>query len=154
MISLIAAIGKNNELGKNNQLIWHLPNDLKFFKEITLNKTIVMGRKTFESIGRPLPKRKNIVLSSNFKHENTEVYNNISDLLDKYKNEELFIIGGANIYNQFIDIADKIYLTEIDEIANADTYFPAFDKTRYKKTTIKENSDNGICYKHVLYEKI
>ncbi len=156
MITLIAAVGKNNELGKNNGLIWNLPNDLKFFREKTLNKTVVMGRKTFDSIGRPLPKRKNIVISrnKNLFIENVEVYYSVEDVLNKFKDEEIIIIGGENIYKQLIDIADKIYLTEVDARDNsADSYFPSFDKTKFKKTVISSNSDNGINYTHVLYKK-
>ena len=156
--SIIAAIGKNRELGKDNDLIWHLPNDLKFFREVTTGKTIIMGRKTFDSLPRMLPNRKHIVISSsnNFNSE-VKVYKDIKQLLLDYKNsmEELFVIGGASIYKQFIDIADKLYLTEVDaECMDASVYFPEFDKNNYEKTILKENEDNGIKYKHVLYKKL
>ena len=156
--SIIAAIGKNRELGKDNDLIWHLPNDLKFFREVTTGKTIIMGRKTFDSLPRMLPNRKHIVISSsnNFNSE-VKVYKDIKQLLLDYKNslEELFVIGGASIYKQFIDIADKLYLTEVDaECLDASVYFPEFDKNNYEKTILKENEDNGIKYKHVLYKKL
>ena len=156
--SIIAAIGKNRELGKDNDLIWHLPNDLKFFREVTTGKTIIMGRKTFDSLPKMLPNRKHIVISSsnNFNSE-VKVYKDIKQLLLDYKNsmEELFVIGGASIYKQFIDIADKLYLTEVDaECMDASVYFPEFDKNNYEKTILKENEDNGIKYKHVLYKKI
>ena len=112
--SIIAAIGKNNELGKDNNLIWHLPNDLKFFKETTTGKTIIMGRRTFESLPRMLPNRHHIVLSSSedFPEEVT-VYKTLEELLEdlKDKDEEMFIIGGASIYKTFIDYCDKMYLT-------------------------------------------
>lgn len=155
--SIIAAIGKNRELGKNNDLIWHLPNDLKFFKEVTNGKTIIMGRKTFESLPKMLENRKHVVLSSsnNFPSE-VKVYNNFNDLLNDYKNsdEELFVIGGQSIYKLFIDIATRLYLTEIDaECSSATVYFPSFDKSLYNKEELKENEDNGIKYKHVLYMK-
>ncbi len=156
--SIIAAIGKNRELGKDNDLIWHLPNDLKFFREVTTGKTIIMGRKTFDSLPKMLPNRKHIVISSsnNFNSE-VKVYKDIKQLLLDYKNslEELFVIGGASIYKQFIDIADKLYLTEVDaECLDASVYFPEFDKNNYEKTILKENEDNGIKYKHVLYKKL
>ena len=156
--SIIAAIGKNRELGKDNDLIWHLPNDLKFFREVTTGKTIIMGRKTFDSLPRMLPNRKHIVISSsnNFNSE-VKVYKDIKQLLLDYKNsmEELFVIGGASIYKQFIDIADKLYLTEVDaECMDASVYFPEFDKNNYEKTILKENEDNGIKYKHVIYKKL
>ena len=156
--SIIAAIGKNRELGKDNDLIWHLPNDLKFFREVTNGKTIIMGRKTFYSLPKMLPNRKHVVISSsnNFNSE-VKVYNNLEELLEDYKdsNEELFVIGGGSIYKLFIDIADNLYLTEIDaECLDASVYFPEFDKNNYEKTILKENEDNGITYKHVLYKKL
>ncbi len=156
--SIIAAIGKNNELGKDNALIWHLPGDLKFFKETTTGKTIIMGRRTFESLPRMLPNRHHIVISSsnNFPQE-VSVYNTIDDLLKDYKdsNEELFVIGGASIYKAFLDLSNKLYLTEIDaEDKNADAYFPTFDKSLYDMEVLKENEDEGIKYRHVLYKKI
>ena len=103
--SIIAAVGKNRELGKDNHLIWHLPNDLKFFKRTTSGKTIIMGRRTFESLPKMLPNRKHIVLSSSSDFpEEVEVYNELKELLDAYKDtdEELFVIGGASIYRLFI----------------------------------------------------
>ena len=136
MISIIAAIGKNNELGKNNDLIWHLPNDLKFFKEQTINQTIVMGYNTFVSLGRVLPKRTHIVLSYEKVRLPDEViqFNNLDDLNDFIKDKNVFIIGGASLYQQFIDKADRLYLTEINAKSDADVYFPQFDKSKYNKT--------------------
>ena len=155
--SIIAAIGKNNELGKDNNLIWHLPNDLKFFKETTTGKTIIMGRRTFESLPRMLPNRHHIVLSSSedFPEEVT-VYKTLEELLEdlKDKDEEMFIIGGASIYKTFIDYCDKMYLTLIDaECKEADAYFPPFDESDWDKELLKENEDNGIKYKHILYKR-
>ena len=155
--SIIAAIGKNNELGKDNNLIWHLPNDLKFFKETTTGKTIIMGRRTFESLPRMLPNRRHIVLSSSedFPDEVT-VYKTLEELLEdlKDKDEEMFIIGGASIYKTFIDYCDKMYLTIIDaECKEADAYFPTFNESDWDKELLKENEDNGIKYKHVLYKR-
>ena len=155
--SIIAAVGKNLELGKNNDLIWHLPNDLKFFRSVTSGKTIVMGRRTFESLPKMLPNRKHVVISSsnNFPDE-VLVFSNLDDLLNYFKNsdDEIFIIGGGSIYKLFIDYADKLYLTEIDEeCKDADTYFPEFNKEFYDKEIIASNSDNGISYNHVLYKR-
>ena len=155
MISIIAAIGKNNELGKNNNLIWHLPNDLKFFKETTINQTIVMGHNTFVSLGRVLPKRTHIVLSHSKRDLPDEViqFTNLDDLNNYIKDKDVFIIGGSSLYEQFINKADRLYLTEISATSKADVYFPKFDKSKYNKTILGENSDNGINYRHVLYEK-
>ena len=156
MISIIAAIGKNNELGKNNNLIWHLPNDLKFFKETTMGKPILMGRKTLNSLPKLLPGRTHLVLStSNLNIDGVIQFTNIEDALDYIKNiDEVFIIGGASIYKEFLSYADKLYLTEIDAVSEADVYFPTFDKTKYKRSVIKTNEDNGIKYEHVLYERL
>lgn len=155
--SIIAAIGKNRELGKDNDLIWHLPNDLKFFREVTSNHTIVMGRNTFESLPRMLPNRKHIVLTSrDGLPSEVEVYRELKQILEKYKDteEEIFIIGGASIYTQFLEHSSKLYLTEIDaEEETASVYFPEFDQQQYDREVLQENEDNGISYKHVLYIK-
>ena len=155
MISIIAAIGKNNELGLNNDLIWHLPNDLKYFKETTLNQTIVMGYNTFVSLGRILPNRKHIVLSFEKVRLPLEViqFNNLEDLNNYIKDKDVFIIGGASMYKQFIDKADRLYLTEIDDNHKADVYFPNFDKSLFDKKILGTNSDNGINYTFTLYER-
>lgn len=156
-ITIIAAIGKNNELGYKNDLIWHLPNDLKFFKEKTTGKTIVMGYNTFLSLPRLLPNRKHIVLSDK-KIDNEEVttVNNLDDLIKLIKSidEEVFIIGGASVYAQFANIADKMYLTEVDnEFDLADVYFPEINKTEWNITEIGSNEDNNIKYKHMEYRR-
>ena len=155
MISIIAAIGKNNELGLNNDLIWHLPNDLKFFKEKTLNQNIVMGYNTFVSLGRVLPSRKHIVLSFEKVRLPLEViqFNNLEDLNNYIKDKDVFIIGGASMYKQFIDKADRLYLTEIDDTHKADVYFPNFNKSLFDKKILGTNSDNGINYTFTLYER-
>ena len=157
-ISIIAAIGENNELGKNNDLIWHLPNDLKFFKSVTTGKTVLMGRNTFWPLPKVLPNRTNIVITDMDEDYPKEVviYNSIEAFLEDYKNteEDVFIIGGASIYSQFINIADKIYLTEVAATCDdAQVYFPQFDKEQYEKDIVGQNEDNGISYKHVLYKR-
>ena len=155
--SIIAAIGKNNELGKDNNLIWHLPNDLKFFKETTTGKTIIMGRRTFESLPKMLPGRRHIVLSkSDDFNDEVLVFHNLEDLLKYFEDskEELFVIGGASIYKSFLDYADKLYLTEIEaSCKEADAYFPDFNKEDFDREVLKENSDNEINYIHVLYKR-
>lgn len=155
--SIIAAIGKNNELGANNKLIWDLPNDLKFFKEKTNGKTIIMGRKTFESLPRILPNRTHVVLSSNDNLPKEVIcFKTLEELFQKYNNheEELFVIGGGSVYRAFLEYATKLYLTEIDaEYKEADTYFPEFEKNDYEKEFLGENEDNQIKYKHILYKR-
>lgn len=154
-LSMIASVGKGNELGKNNGLIWNIPNDLKFFKEKTIGKTVVMGANTFHSIGKPLPQRKNIVIT----HQNIDkvlIYKSIREFLIDYKNktEEVFIIGGASIYKEFIDYVSTIYLTEINASdKEADTYFPEFNKQLYEKIILDKNEENGIKYTHTMYKK-
>ena len=156
-ISIIACVGKNLELGKKNDLIWHLPNDLKYFKKVTSGKTVIMGRRTFESLPGILPNRRNIVLQmpneSNI--DGVEIFNDIPSILDAIKNEdEVFIIGGASIYKQFLDYADKLYLTEVNSECNdAEVYFPKFNKRKYYKKTIGKNEDNGVEYNFVVYER-
>ena len=156
-ISMIAAIGKNNELGKNNDLIWKIKDDMKFFKETTMGHPIVMGRKTFESLPNILPGRKNIVISkSDILNSKIEVYKSIGEFLIANKDieEEFFIIGGASIYSQFLELANKLYLTEIDsECKGADVYFPTFNKTNWDKTILSENSSDNLKYRHALYKR-
>ena len=156
-ISIIACVGKNLELGRKNDLIWHLPNDLKYFRKVTSGKTVIMGRRTFESLPGVLPKRRNIVLqmSNKNKIDGVEIFNDIPSILEAVKDEdEAFIIGGASIYKQFLEYADKLYLTEVNEkCQDAEVYFPKFDKKKYKKNIVGKNEDNGVKYNFVLYER-
>ena len=157
MISLIAAIGKKNELGKDNKLIWDIPGDLKFFKKITINHVIVMGRKTFESIGRALPNRYNIVISKQLDDTmGVEVVDGFDEILDRFEqtDEDVYIIGGASLYNFFLPYAQKLYLTEIEDSRPADVYFPTFNKEEYDREDIDEPvEENGVRYRHVLYRR-
>ena len=124
-ISIIVAMSKNRVIGKDNDMPWHLSNDLKNFKKVTMGSTIIMGRLTYESIGKPLPKRKNIVLSRKLKDPNLLVFDNLDNALSTLKDErEIFIIGGEDIYCQTVNRANKIYLTTINEELEGDKYFP------------------------------
>lgn len=161
MLSIIAAISDNNVIGKDNKLIWYLPEDLKRFKELTTGHTIIMGRKTFESLGKVLPNRKHIVLtrdtSYNIDDENVEIVNEIENL-EKYINieEENFIIGGAIIYRQLISKADKLYITRIHQKFEGDAYFPVIDEAEWKITEkiqgIKDEK-NPYDYEYITYER-
>ena len=157
MISIIAAIGKNNELGVNNNLIWHIPEDLKYFKETTMNKMIVMGYKTYKSLPRLLPGRRHVVLTHHvIDNEDVLVFNNIDNLINYLNNieDEVFIIGGASLYQEFIGRASRLYLTEIDDnYIDADVYFPEFDKDKYKRKVLRKSSYNGLNYEFALYDK-
>jgi len=163
MISIIAAIGKNNELGKAGQLIWSIPKDLKYFKERTKNSTIVMGKKTFNSLPKILPGRKHIILSkkNDFNKEiNNDVVlvNNKDELIglckDIGKDKEIFIIGGASLYEMFIDVADKLYITHIEaEDNSADVYFPNINLEKWEKIVLANDEDNNIKFSFVEYTK-
>ena len=142
IISIISAVGKNNEIGKANTLLWNLPADMKHFKETTSGHPVIMGQKTFESIGRTLPNRRNIVLTKdeNFRKDGIEIVYSIDELIDLLsktteKDDECFIIGGGQIYKLFIDKADKLYITHVNvEFPDADTFFPTIDENVWYKT--------------------
>lgn len=150
IISIIAAIGTNRELGKNNKLLWNIPEDLKRFKELTNGHPVIMGRKTFESIGRPLPNRINIIIThdKNYKEEGCLVVHSLEqaiELAEAKDDKEIFIIGGGQIYKQAINIADKLYLTIVKRSYAADTFFP--DYSRFKKIIFqKEGQFNQYHY--------
>lgn len=138
MITIIAAIAKNNALGKDNDLIWHLPADLKRFKKVTSNHHIIMGRKTFESLGRPLPNRTNIVITRNpdYKAEGCVIVNSLEAALNAAKEDENpYILGGAQIYKQAMPIADKMDLTFVHHEFEADAFFPEIDSNIWKETS-------------------
>ena len=157
MFSIIAAIGKNKELGKNGDLVFHIKEDMKYFRDTTKGHKIVMGRKTWESLPGKLPNRENIVISH---HPVDGADATITDLDEFIKqnentNEEIFIIGGGMVYATFLDHAKNLYLTEIDAPAPAaDTFFPDFDKSKYEKTIIKKGSEDDLAYAFVKYSKI
>lgn len=156
MISIICAITKNRAIGKNNDLLFKIKSDLARFKEITSGHPIIMGRKTYESIGRPLPNRTNIVISRDLdlKIDNVDVLPSLEKAFEKYKNEkEIFVIGGGQIYNQAIEYADRLYLTIIDrEITDADTFFP--DYSGFEKIISREDGEeSGIKYQFIILEK-
>lgn len=156
MISIICAITKNRAIGKNNDLLFKISADLVRFKKITSGHPIIMGRKTFQSIGRPLPNRTNIVISRdlNLRIDNVDVLPSLETAIEKYKNEgEIFVIGGGQIYGQAIDLADRLYLTVIDtEIEDADTFFP--DYSAFSKIISDQSGEeNGVKYRFVTYER-
>ena len=132
MISLLVAASENDVIGKDGQLLWHLPNDLKYFKNLTWGMVVIMGRKTFESVNKPLPGRLNIVVTSNrdWKMDGVVTKNTIDEAIQYARDEhfkELFIIGGGEIYRQTMNIADRIYMTRVHATLDGDTYFPAID---------------------------
>ncbi len=162
MLSIIVAKAKNNIIGKNNELVWHLPEDLKHFKELTTGHTIIMGRKTYESLGKPLPNRKHIIFSQNpdFKvhEENVQVVHSLLEIQDLIEGkEEAFVIGGAMIYNFLMPYVKKMYVTEIKQEFNGDAFFPIINSEEWKetsRTTGIKNEENNLDYDFVTYEKI
>lgn len=155
-VSIIAAVGKNLELGKDNDLIWHFKEDMKFFRETTTGHTVIMGRKTFDSLPGALPNRRNIVISrnKNLLLEGAEVVPSVDKALKAADGDEIFCIGGGSIYSAFLPIADRLYLTEIDaECDSADTYFPKFDKNDYTRKKLTDFESNGVKFSHILYTR-
>ncbi len=137
IISIIVAVDENNGIGKNNDLLWHMPADLKHFKDTTSGHTVIMGRKTFDSVGKPLPKRRNIIITrqTGLEIPGAEVVGDLPSAIALCdENEEVFIVGGAEIYKMAMDITDKIYLTVIKGVFGADTFFPAIDPDIWKET--------------------
>jgi dihydrofolate reductase len=135
MITIIAAIAENNALGKDNQLLWHLPDDFKRFKNITSGSYIIMGRKTFESFPKPLPNRTHVIISrqKEYHFADCTVVNSLEEAIKACpENEEVFIIGGGEIYRQSIEIADKIDITRVHHTFEADTFFPEIDLTKWR----------------------
>jgi dihydrofolate reductase len=144
MISLIFARDKNNLIGNKNSLPWHIPDDLKHFKAITMGNDVVMGRKTYESIGKPLPNRKNWVLTGKKSSEsfNLNFINDYKIILEQnniFPEKEFFIIGGAEIYKLFLPHANKMYVTEIDDFFGGDTYFPDYNHYEWNLTSKKHH---------------
>lgn len=162
MLSIIVAKGKNNIIGKDNEMVWHLPEDLKHFKNLTTGHTIIMGRKTFESLGKPLPNRKHIIFSQNpdFKvnDENVEVVHSLLQIQDLIEGkEEAFVIGGAMIYNFLMPNVKKMYVTEIEKDFDGDTFFPIIDSEVWKEISREKgikNEENNLDYYFVTYERI
>lgn len=158
MISIIVAVSENWGIGKNNDLLWHLPEDLKRFKRLTSGKSVVMGKKTWESLPRrPLPNRKNIVITDNPAEiiEGSVTAYSIADAIEKCRDDgETFIIGGGSVYRQFIPFADRLYITHVHQTAEADIFFPEIDMNVWKVIEKEETLTSlpeGISYTNVIY---
>ena len=156
-VSIIVAMSKNRVIGRDNDMPWHLSDDLKNFKKITMNNTIIMGRLTYDSIGKPLPERKNIVLSRALIDPKVTVLDNLEEALNVSRNEkEIFIIGGADLYSQTINIANKLYLTSISHKISGDKYFPDFDIDQWdlvESRSYKKNDFNSHNFKSEVFIK-
>ena len=161
MLSIIVAKAKNNTIGKDNKLLWHIPDDLRRFKELTTNHNIIMGRKTFESIGKILPNRKHIIFSQNpdFKidNENIEIVHSMLQIQQYIEDEnENFVIGGAMIYNLLMPYVTKMYVTEIDKDFEGDTVFPRINPDVWQEISREEgpkDEENDFKYEYVVYKR-
>ncbi|AIW03372.1 dihyrdofolate reductase [Bacillus phage Mater] len=157
-VSLIAAIDKRRGIGRDNQLLWHIKEDFDWFKNHTRNKTVVMGRKTYESIGKPLKGRLNVVLTRDTDydpHPDVLVRNDLAQIFFEFRHEtELMIIGGETIYTQCLPYANRLYLTEIDKEFNADAFFPEFSLDQWNRFFHAKGSDDvGFNYSFNVYKK-
>ncbi|MBI1306321.1 MAG: dihydrofolate reductase [Bacteroidetes bacterium] len=162
-ISLIAAIAENLAIGKDNQLLWHIRDDLQLFKKITLNHVIIMGRKSFESIGKALPKRTNVVITRNadFKAENVLVFNSLKKAVEHFQHQnerEIFVIGGGEIYRQALPIATKLYLSHVNtSVPDADTFFPEVDFNKWEcvsEEAFEQNEGNEFGFVFREYKNV
>ena len=177
MISLIAAIGKNNELGKNNTLVWSMPTDLKYFRQITSGHSVIMGRKTFESVGRPMPNRRNLIITRdlNYKKDGIEVVHSLEEALNLTSpqplsegegapslsgkaGDEVFVIGGEEIFKKAIALADRLYITHIDATAkDANVFFPEIIPVVWNEVSHEEHKadkENPFDYTFSVYERL
>lgn len=162
LISIVAAIGKNRQIGKNNGLLWHIPEDLKRFKRLTLGHPVVMGRKTFESIvailGKPLPGRANIVVTRDkeWAYEGVTAAHSLEAALaeaSKLDSVEVFIGGGANLWEQALPLVDRLYLTLVEDDKDGDTYFPAYEHLFKERASEEARAHNGVRYRWVDFER-
>ena len=161
MLSIIVAKAKNNVIGKDNKLLWHIPDDLRRFRKLTENHTIIMGRKTFESLENVLPNRKHIVFSQNpdFKvnDENVEVVHSMLQIQEYIeRNEEAFVIGGAIIYNLLMPYVTKLYVTEVDKDFDGDAFFPRVNEEKWREISREKgpkDEENNFDYEYIIYEK-
>jgi dihydrofolate reductase len=160
MISFLVAMGNNRVIGKDNQLPWHLPEDLKYFKRVTMGHPIAMGRKTHESIGRILPGRENIVITRQpvYQCNGCSVFYSVEEFVkeSRKRDEEIFVIGGAEIFKETFAFADRLYITHINEEFEGDTYFPEFDLSQWENTSCeqgKRDEKNPYDYEFRIYER-
>ncbi len=155
-LAMIACIGRDGGLGKNNDLLWRFSEDQKFFRNTTMDSIIVMGRKTFISIGRALPGRENLVLSrSNISAPDVTVFHDKTEL-DQYLksiDSQKFIIGGASLYEMYLSEAETIYLTEVNAEKPADVFFPSFDRSNYNAEILQTGETDGVSYRIVKYSR-
>ena len=159
MLSLIVAIAKDNVIGFQNKMPWHLPAELAYFKRVTMGHPIVMGRKTFDSIGRPLPGRRNIVVTRNadFQRDGIEVAHSLAAAMALCADSDAFLIGGATLYAEALPHVDKLFITEIDAAPAGDTFFPAIDARQWRETfreRLEADEKNLHALEFVIFERV
>ena len=158
-VTIVAAISENHVIGKDNKLLWYLPTDLKHFKDITTGHTVIMGRKTYDSVGKPLPKRRNIIITrTQIKIEGCEVVNSIADAMALCAGEDVvFIVGGAEIYKQSMHLTDRMYLTIVHKEFEGDSFFPEINSQDWKEVFREDHEPdekNALPYSFITYERI
>lgn len=159
LVSAIVAAAENNAIGKDNQLLWHLPNDLRFFKRTTTGHPVIMGRKTYESVGKPLPNRRNIIITrqTGYAVEGAEVVHSLTEALESCTGEaEVFVVGGAEIYDQALPVVDRIYLTRVHAVLSADSFFPELDEREWLLVSAESHpadSRHAYSYTFGIYER-
>lgn len=159
-ITLIVAAAENNAIGKNNEMPWHLPNDFKYFKQNTLEHSIIMGRKTFDSIGKPLPERRNIVLTRDMRYfsDEVDVANSLNEVMNFCRDErEIFIIGGANVYEQTLPLAQRVLLTRVHTTVDGDAFFPTLSTDEWKLVSAEKHEKDekhAFDYTFEVYERV
>jgi len=154
-LGIIVAAAKNNAIGKDNKMLWHLPDDFKFFKKTTMGCPMIMGRKTFESIGKPLPGRLSVIVTRNkdYAYEGCEVVNSLEEALELLKDKEkVFVIGGGEIYQQAMPLADELYITKVEVAPEADTFFPEVDESDWESRLVEAHGvDERHTYSFEIY---
>lgn len=158
-LTFVWAMGKNRVIGANNQLPWRLPADLAYFKRVTLGKTVLMGRKTYESIGKPLPQRRNVILtrSMDFEAHGCDVIHTLDEVSSLAAHEEVMVIGGAEIFRQLLPLADRLHVTEIGESFEGDVFFPEFSLEDWKiveRTQGIQDEKNIYPHEFIVYERL
>jgi dihydrofolate reductase len=159
MISLIVAIDNNNVIGKDNNIPWRLPADQAYFKKVTMGHIVIMGRKTYESMGKPLPGRTNWIITSDidYRAEGCRIFTTVDEVISKINGEEVFIIGGEKIYKEFFHLADKLYITRIKAAFKGDTFFPEIIERQWRlisTITGERNEKNPYEYLYMIYERL
>lgn len=159
-INLIVAAAENNVIGDKNKMLWHLPNDLKFFKNKTMGHSVLMGRKTFDSLGKPLPERRNIIITrdKDYRHEDVDIANSVEEAISYCRDErEIFIIGGGQIYKTALPLANRIYMTRVHTKIDGSTTFPELDTAVWRKVSVEKHSKDDrhpYDYTFEVYDKI